>query len=366
MKNTLPVPASSRQPRGLIKANGTVVSGWTSFEVTNNTFYQADTFRAEFAVSGLPQSLGPSFWSETAPISIEIFAGFPADPGNFSATDLDSIFYGQVDDIDWALERTHIALSGRDLTAKFIDTKSDQKYPNLTASQIATMLAQQQGLTPKVTATKTRVGRYYQIDNVRLQDNRTQWDLLSFLAREEGFVVYTKGQELHFEPAPNLSQDPYVFEWIAPAAPGGPPQGNFTAMSVTRSLTLAKDVLVIVRSWNARQKRAFVRKATMQHKSVASGVQTYTYDIPGLTPDQAQQRATVIAQELSKHERKARIEGPADNLLQQTDVIQIKGTGTSWDQTYFPDAITRSMSVDEGYRWTVEVKNHSPESTVIP
>lgn len=364
MKNTLPVSAQVRRPRGLIKLNGTVMTGVVSFEITNNTFFQADTFRATFAASGLPAGFGPSWWSTEPQILIDIFAGFPTDPNSYSAADLDLLFSGQVDDLDYSPSRKKITVTGRDLTAKFIDKKTDAKYPNLTASQIATKLAQNAGMKPVVTATSTRVGRYYQIDNVRLQDNRTEWDLLSFLAREEGFIVYAKGQELHFEPAPDPGADPYVFEWIPPAADGGPPQGNFTSLSLSRSLTLAKDVTVIVRSWNSRHKKVFSKTARATHGKKPPETQIYTYDIPGLTPDQAQQRATKLLAELTKHERKATLEGPADNMLQRTDIVQLKGTGTDWDQVYFIDSLTRSLDRDEGYSWSVEVKNHSPESTV--
>lgn len=365
MKNTLPAAPSARAPRFLIKANGTVLTGAISFETTENSFYEADTFEAIFALSKLPAGYGAAWWSQTAPITIEIFSGFPSNPDIFSASDLASIFYGLVDTIAISLDRTQLSISGRDLTARFIDNKSDEKYPNLTASQIATKLAQAQGLTPVVTATTTRVGTYYQIDNVTLQDNRTLWDLLTYLAKQENFVVYTKGQELHFEPAPDLSGDPYVFEWV-PGEQGGAPRGNFSSINLTRSLTLAKDITVTVRSWNARQKKAFVRKATVQHKSHAGDVQNYVFNIPGLTPDQAQQRATKLAQEFSKQERKVEIEGPADNLLQRTDPVQLRGTATSWDLLYFVESIARSMSPDEGYRWTVELKNHSPESEATP
>lgn len=35
---------------------------------------------------------------------------------------------------------------------------------------------------------------------------------------------------------------------------------------------------------------------------------------------------------------------------------------TPFDQTYYPDTIVRTMSMEEGYYWRVEAKNHSPDS----
>jgi hypothetical protein len=39
---------------------------------------------------------------------------------------------------------------------------------------------------------------------------------------------------------------------------------------------------------------------------------------------------------------------------------------TGFDQTFFPDVIRRSISVDGGYAWDVTAKNHSPESEPTP
>lgn len=364
MKNALPVAPAARTPRGLVKINGTIIPGWVSLGVVNNAFFQADTFDATFAVSKLPDEFGPAWWSDTDKMELELFIGFPPDPANFSPSDLDSMIFGLVDQVDWDVDRGVITASGRDLTSRFQETKSDAKYPNLTASQIVAKLAAEHGLTPVVTATDTKAGRFYSIDNVLLQDNRAQWDLLCYLARQESFTVYVKGKELHFEPMPPLNGDPYVIQCKLPDQDGGPIKGNFQALKVSRSLTIAKDIVVKVRSWNAQKKNAFVRQAKASRKGSSGDMQTYVYDIPGLTADQAQQRAKQLAEELSKHERKASIDGPADNILQRTDVLKVEGTNTSWDQVYFIDSIGRTLDAGGGYSWSIGVKNHSPETEV--
>jgi phage protein D len=55
---------------------------------------------------------------------------------------------------------------------------------------------------------------------------------------------------------------------------------------------------------------------------------------------------------------------PGDNDLDTTSLIQLSGTGTAFDQVYFPDSITRRLSFDGGYEMTIEAKNHAPDSTV--
>lgn len=368
MKNTVPVQSIGRQPRGIVQINGISVP-WITLEVDNNTYYAADSFRVLLPLSALPKGAQIADLFSTADVFVEVFTGFPADPDNYTATELTSLIYGKADDIPAEFHETTIEITGRDLTAGMIDTKTSEKYTNLTSSAIVTKIAGNHGLTPVVTATTTKVGRYYESDHVRLQDDRTEWDLITWLAREEGFVAYVQGKELHFEPPAKASQDPYVIQY----APGqnAPDDGSVPVLKISHAKTLAKDIVVTVKSWNRKQAKGFTKTAKASHaksgiKSSApiktGSAQEYSYIIPNLDADQAQQRANQILAELSKHEMKLEVEGPADNLLQRTDVIQVQGTGAATDIVFFPSSITRSMEFDGGYHWTIQAKNHGPET----
>lgn len=366
MKNTLPAGSVVRQPRGAVKINGQVIDGWLHFDTDETEFYSPDTFRVAFAMSALPQDKGVAWFASQTKLEVELFAGFPADPDHFGPEELESVFFGRTDEPAFDWDTLTIELTGRDLTADLIDHKTSEKYVNQTASQIATKLAGKYGLTPVVTATSQTVGRYYQIDHVELKDDRTEWDLLTYLARQEGFVVFVRGKELHFQPKAKAGQDPYVIRWT-PASADGPPELNGTRLKTTRTLTVARDIEVTVTSWNHKQKKGFkVQSKRSKGQRGSKGgkveVQKYSYSIPGLTIDQAQKRADQIRDELSKHEMKLSLEGPADNLLHIDDVIQLQGTGTAFDQAYYPSSIARTLTVDGGYGWTVEAKNHGVES----
>ena len=56
---------------------------------------------------------------------------------------------------------------------------------------------------------------------------------------------------------------------------------------------------------------------------------------------------------------------PGDNRLTTRAMVQLVGTGSGWDQMYYPDAVTRHVSFEEGYRMDLRAKNHSPQSTVV-
>jgi hypothetical protein len=53
---------------------------------------------------------------------------------------------------------------------------------------------------------------------------------------------------------------------------------------------------------------------------------------------------------------------PADPLVDHMGTLMLTGTGTAFDQLYFPESISREMSLQSGYFMTVHAKNSSPEN----
>lgn len=321
-----------------------------SFEVEANSFSDADTAQVDLAVSALPAALSIDKLQAQTSLTIEVFAGLVADPDNYDDKALDSIFYGHVDRLQLSLTERAVTLECRDLTGQMIDTKTDLKYQNMTASAIAAQIAAKYGLTPVITATTRKAGTYTQIDHARLQTQRTEWDLLTWLAHEEDFLCFVNGRELRFQPRPDESQTPYEVTYTPPAPDGGYAQGDFTRMMLTRSYTLAKGIKVTVRSWNAR-----TASSTIKSASRGSNPTEYVYSIPGLSPKQCQARADAILSDLSKHEMVLSFDGPAKNDLKLTDIVKL--SGTPFDGLFYPARISRRMDAHEGYRWSVEARN---------
>lgn len=373
MRNDLPVSSVGRQPRGAVKVGGSVVPGWIEFEVTSNATYSADQFSVSFAISALPVDFGPQFWSEQKELEVELFAGFPDDPEHFGPSDLQSLIVGRVDEIGFDPVARTIQVHGRDFTSLLIDAKTTEKFPNQSASRIAETLAKRHGLTPVVTSTEGLAGTYYQIDHVTLSTERTEWDLLNYLAHEVGFVAYVKGRELHFEPKPDDgTADPFVLKWEAPTEERGYPVFNGTRLSFSRHLTVSKGVIVQVRSWNAKSKAGFTATYPKHGKGIQPGnattkgdAQLYSYTIPNLTQQQADERAQKLYREIIAHEMRLDAQMPGDVSLTIADRVQVTGTGTNWDQDYYPESITRRMSMGEGFTMSLAAKNHDPNSTVL-
>lgn len=363
---------TGRQPRGAVKINGTIISGWIDFDIDNNDYFSADTFRVKLAGGTLPATMDVEWFSSQRDLYVELFIGTPADANNYSVADLKSWIYGQADEIEIDPIENTVTLNGRDLTRLFIDTKTTEKWPNLTSSQIATKLAQSHGLTPVVTETTTKAGTMYEIDHVNLTDDRSEWDLLNYLANIEGFVVFVRGQSLYFQPRPDPSTAPiYPIKWTKPTATTTS-RANFQNVKFRRALTVSRGIQVIIRSWNKKQAKGFTAKYPSSIKTISpgkskigSGAQIYSKTVPNLDPEAATRYAQNWYQQLIAHEM--RIDGlimPGDNDLDITSIISVSGTGTDFDQLYFPDSINRAMSFNGGYEMTVCAKNHSPESQI--
>lgn len=372
MLNTLPVKSEGRIPRGLLFINGQQIV-FTKIEVSTTTFYQADTIDIDIPVNGQPQGFGLEYFSNMPAMLVEVYVGFPSNPANFSKEDLYKLITAQVDDVEVQMDETSINLIGRDLTAKFIDNQTYEKFQNLTPSQIATLLAKRRGLTPVVTPVSIKAGQIYDSDHAAMTQ-QSEWDLLTYLAQSVGFVVYVQDQSLYFKPEPEPSDNPYVLQWSNLTNVAGTYSFNGSKLKLGRNLTLARDVIVKVRSWNGQYPRGFTKTAKavpnkrtlIPSKAQPIGdAQTYVRDYPGLTPQQALQKAQQLLKEISQHERRIRATLPGDNLINKDSIIKLTGTNSDWDQVYYPSEIVRRFSLDEGYTMEIAAKNHSPNSEVL-
>lgn len=367
--------SEARNPRAIITINGVQVL-WQDIEVTTTTFYMADTFRITLPLASQPALFSMNYWASTPQFMINIYIGFPPFGNLYSTADLQLFFVGIADDLELDPLAQTITFTGRDLTSLFIDTKTTQKFSNLTASTIATNFAMQHGLTPQVTATVGPVGVFYQDANVTLTKQLTQWDLLTFLAQQQNFVVFVQQNTLVFEPRPTTSPTPYVIPLVMGTLINPSPQFRGMELGLFRSMTLAQDVQVKVKvPYSSRTGQAFSAYAKTTHRqrtnlpgvpSPGINVQKYSFIIPGLTPQQAQAQANALLSDISIHEIRLTAFMPGDNFLLKDSLIQFKGTNSAFDQLYYAESVVRRITIDEGYTMEISAKNHSVDSEVVP
>jgi phage protein D len=347
-----------RKPFLQVMLNGSVALPAYSAEVTNNSHFTSDTFRVECALSGMPAGYGKSYWADSVNDRVQVSIGTGTEIGV-------PFILGQIDNAEMNPITKALTLTGRDLSAVFIDAKTTEKFQNQTSSQVAATLAARHGLQANIAETKTRVGTFYAVDQVNLTREQSEWDLLIFLAQHEGFDLWVSGNTLNFQPSLDLDiVSPYLMIYS-----DSPSQyASVTNLKLERSQTLARDIIVVVRSWNQAQEKAFTvtYKRTQAKKGQRAGgqAQTYSFTVPNLDHQGALNYAMRKAEQISRHERVISAEMAGDDTLTIRTPIQLVGTGTSFDQKYYPDTITRRISA-EHFSMTARAKNHSTQSTTI-
>ncbi|MES1988723.1 MAG: hypothetical protein V4440_11985, partial [Pseudomonadota bacterium] len=84
----------------------------------------------------------------------------------------------------------------------------------------------------------------------------------------------------------------------------------------------------------------------------------------GLSQQQAELKAQQILNSYLIHEFELSAEMPGDNLLLKDSLIKLMGTNTEFDQLYYPDEITRTISM-EGYTMSVNAKSRTAEAKTV-
>lgn len=331
-----------RRPLLRVAVDGLPIPNAVSARVVSNNHYAADRFSLVVALGDAPAAA----WMSADQLMVEVGVTL----GGFGA----SLVQGEVDRVELDALRRVVFLSGRDLTARLIEARTQESFSNRTASEIATLLAARRGLAADVTATTTPVGRYWQLQRDRVtldQFSRatTEWDLLVTLAGLEGFDVWVTGATLHFRPAEQAR---------GPAAVLRP--ADLTGLRLERALTLARDIEVVVKSWNSRQQQAFIRTARRRRGGRRRGeIQRHVLVVPNLTPDDALKLAQRRLAELTRHERVVVAEMPGELTLAPRQKLRLAGTLTDFDQEYWIDEVERTLHTARGFTQTVRARNGS-------
>ncbi len=326
--------------------DGSLLPGLMEADISNNAHFGAARFRLRLAMDAHTAS---ALFHPGLVLDVQVGVNGPPI----------SLIQGEVDSFAIDVVDGSVSLEGRDLTARLLDARTQETFSNQTASEIAETLAARHGLASNVTATMTLAGRYYGNEHDRLtlgQFSRTttEWDLLTFLAAREGFEVFITGQTLNFMPL-SVDSTGYILT----------PQ-NCVSLTLEHALTLAGGVEVTVKSWNTRQQAAFTQTATSASASPANGQPRQIMVVrPNLSLNDAQQLAQRVLADLSAHERVVSAELPGECNLSPRYNVQLTGTGTDFDGSYYVADLDRHFSVERGFTETIRLKT-APSSAQFP
>ncbi len=285
----------------------------------------ADRFRVRLAASVVPQE------ALHAPgVRLDIQIGLAGGWTSLVTGAADSL---TLDPIHGVLD-----VEGRDLSSMLIEARVDETFANRTASEIAEALAGRHGLRAMVARTSTPVGRYYQAEHDRLTLGQfakatTEWDLLAYLAGQEGFDLFMEGDVLRFGPpvgdgAVEIRRDDCV------------------SLQLEHSLGLAREIEVTVRSWGTRAGAAVTQTA---RSGRGGSVWKHRVTRPNLAPDEAQRLAERVLADLVRHEWTVTATMPGELGLTARSRVAIRGTGTAWDRDYGVGELSRHLDVRRGF-----------------
>jgi hypothetical protein len=345
---------TSRQPRIALTINGIQVTEIISASIHQNNFYAADHFVILVAVSDTTL-----IWAQADIVQINL--RIAQDQGSTK-----SVIIGEADEVALDLASGTVTIRGRDYTAQFIETKTAEKFQNLTSSQVISKLAGRHSLTSQVTATTTPTGKYYDTDHAFITNEVSEWTLMTYLAGREGFDIFFSGSTLYFQPAadPNVNSPFEIFC----STSGTLPVSNVQRLSLHRNLTLARDVIVKVISWNHEMKvpiTAIQRaKKSKVGQTGSPPPTTYIFRETGLSQSQAEEFAQAKLKELVLHERRIEFDIPGDLTVTPRSLIRLSGTGTDFDQIYFVAQVILTCTLAKGFSMRVMAKNASPHTVV--
>jgi phage protein D len=350
MINQLPAVGMLAAPRSVLMVGSTPID-WVSWSCDHNGIYEAGTIRIEVPC----QFADWPWWTQQTEILVDVYVGFPKNTRHYTLSDLTLLQTYRIDSIRLNAETLGITLSGRDLTALLTDKKIDVKFPNMTASQVATYLAQQVGLTPNVQATKDLVGGFFTLDHVSLHRQQSMWTILMYLAQHEGVQCFVLGRTLYFGSfSAALSNQPYLIQYTPPTTARPYPQSNATKLEFEHDLTLANDVSVRVRSYHGMKNAVYTSVATSgktakrieRSADLAQSVQEYDFTFNDLTQAQCDAKAQQLLEQISQHELKMEADLPGDTIIYPWTPVLVQGTGTPFDTTYEAARIRRRCQAD--------------------
>jgi len=336
---------------------------WISISVTNKNYYISDSYQIKLSLyKDILFNL--NFWANIAQGEIKIYMGYPPVIKSFTTENLELVFTGVIDVIDIDVVQGIVTLTGRDYSSLLIDKKITQAFDNQTASEIATKFATENKLTPVVTKTTIPVGTYNNSYNQTI-NSVTEWDFLTFLAQQEKFNLYVMNKELHFEPKVVTTRVPFIVHWKEGHFLSTSPVSNVEQLTLSRTLTLAQDVEVKIRSNSIVTGKSFIATATSKHIKGApiTKKQAYVYSYPNLSVLQAKAKAQSLLAEITQHEFLLTATLPPDFTLTKVTPIKLQDTETPFDQLFYLDTITRSVSID-GVTMQIEAKNHDTNTQI--
>jgi hypothetical protein len=339
-----PRVTSVRAPRVRALINGVLVDSIMHVDIVLSGSCKSSRFELTASTLGKPSS---NLWLDSldGKVTVEILMR-----SQFSDNDV-SMFEGLADSISVdPLNRT-TRIQGRDFSSILIDSTYDDAFCNQTAGEIANYISDRHGFNANITATSAMVGSYQGDGHSQVLLNAhsritSEWDLLTQLAKTEGFELFVDGTTLVFAPSVSLSRNYLSID-----------SGNVKEIKFHKRCPLSGQTRLTVKSWNLwlNQVSLFTDD---QSSDVAAPDVTNLNDTPGteiaivrpnLTPQGAERLAQQYSAAFIEQQLKVEIVMPGEFLVRPLDVLSVSGSGAGFDTDYIVRSVRRHFSSTAGF-----------------
>lgn len=342
-------------PRCVFVVNGKTIEAMEA-SVHVSRRQSADTFFAKLPLDN-DAGLDETFWSDTAPIPIEVRGTNDISKGGFK-----TLLTGQVDKVQVTLHDRIVTLIGRDKTALLTDSSTSEQFLNQSVEDVVQTLATRAGLIAQFLGTddgdSAKAGLQYDQDVNLITTTDNYWNTIVGLARQSGQIAFVKGNTVFVQPIDAPGNGTFTVTYQRPS-PGSPASSNSIMLTCARDLNIAKTVLVEHQTWNQKQGKSTTSKFQSKSKSNSAAKDTAIMRFHGANMSKSQQDRVAKSRlkETMIHEREVDIEMPGDVTIDPQSELELTGTGTKFDQSYLISGVVHRFDINGGYQMTVSIHN---------
>lgn len=321
-------------PRPWVKISGVQIPA-IEIQVTRKAERSADRFHARLSLTKAGRyGLALNDFADWKPQDVEVMASIAPGGG-----DAQTVILGRVDEPEICWKDMTVTLDGRDKSSLLTEKRRSEKFANQKTKDIIEKIAKDHKLMAHVQSDAGYAGKIHTQDHAHLALNRTDYDILSDLAEREGCRWYVDGNDLYFEPKDTDNGTVEVY-WYPPGAVEAYTVSNALDLKTRRNMTAARPHRMRHRSWHSYD--AAQHEATAEMGGVGEPLE-FEHHHNGKKLDQIEALAKGRLKNATRHDLTIHVEMSLDLTVTPRKRLNLRGTGTIYDQGYDIDGVEIDM-----------------------
>jgi phage protein D len=262
-----------------------------------------------------------------------------------------TMFTGLADSIAIDPINNTARILGRDYSSVLINSMYQDSFCNQSASEIANYIAARHGFDTNITTTSTMAGSYQcdSYNQILLNAHSrigNEWDLLTHLAKVEGFELFVDGTALIFAPSMALPNNSAAID-----------VRDLIATKFFKVCPLSDQTRLTVKSWNSWLGQALSHTDDQPSDESVLSISDLHGDLgtniaivrPNLTAQGAEQLAKRHLDTSNQEALTIQITMPGEMSLKPRDLLTITGGFVGFDTNYIVKSVRRHFSTSAGF-----------------